>query len=56
VVGDPPPQVRQTIHRETIEVPFSKPLLETEADVETYVSSLREQLLKQIRNHRNIAL
>jgi hypothetical protein len=53
-VHDPSP--RRTVYRQSIEVPFSKPLLETEADVETYVSSLREQLLKQIRNHHNIAL
>ncbi|MAE16011.1 MAG: hypothetical protein CL911_01040 [Deltaproteobacteria bacterium] len=53
-VHDPSP--RRTVYRQSIEVSFSKPLLETEADVETYVSSLREQLLKQIRNHHNIAL
>ncbi|MDG5767372.1 BREX system P-loop protein BrxC [Balneolales bacterium ANBcel1] len=44
------------IKQSRIVIPYEKPELETEEDVDSYVSSLREAMLKHIRKNRNIIL
>jgi hypothetical protein len=51
----PPSTARETtmVHRNAVRVAFARPWLATEADVDEYLASLREALIKEIEaNHR----
>jgi hypothetical protein len=55
VASHPPATARETtiVHRNAVRVAFARPWLATEADVDEYLASLREALIKEIEaSHR----
>jgi hypothetical protein len=54
----PPPTARETtiVHRNSVRVVFARPWLATEADVDEYLASLREALIKEIEASRRVQI
>ncbi|MEI6550275.1 MAG: BREX system P-loop protein BrxC [Betaproteobacteria bacterium] len=54
----PPPMARETtiVHRNAVRVAFARPWLATEADVDEYLASLREALIKEIEASRRVQI
>jgi hypothetical protein len=54
----PPLIARETtiVHRNSVRVAFARPWLATEADVEEYLASLREALIKEIEASRRVQI
>lgn len=53
----PKPQVKQFVQKaKAMDVSFSKPMLENEADVEAYISELKKKMMDYIHQNKNIML